>query len=88
MSRTNVVDRIHPPCPRSIHSPESGETRQDDYDIWLGTDVLDTWIAWDRHGANNCLFLDGHARPLNKTEGYFGMYPGGQVYRDQRFYDK
>ena len=71
-----------------LASPESGETRQDDYDIWLGTDVLDTWIAWDRHGANNCLFLDGHARPLNKTEGYFGMYPGGQVYRDQRFYDK
>ena len=71
-----------------LASPESGETRQDDYDIWLGTDVLDTWIAWERHGASNCLYLDGHAKSLNKSEGYLGMYPGGQVYREQRFYAK
>jgi prepilin-type N-terminal cleavage/methylation domain-containing protein len=35
-----------------IASPQGGGPRQDDYDIWLGTRVLDTWIAWDRHGTS------------------------------------
>ena len=38
-----------------LSSPESGKPRQDDDDLWLGTDVLDTWIPWNRHGASNCL---------------------------------
>ncbi|WP_205678633.1 DUF1559 family PulG-like putative transporter [Aquisphaera insulae] len=67
-------------------SPEAGDPRQDDYDIWLGTDVLDTWIPWDRHGASNVLYLDGHARSVNRSEAVRAMYPGGEPYRDPRFY--
>ncbi len=71
-----------------LASPQSGQSRQDDYDLWLGTDVLDTWIAWSRHGNSNVLYLDGHARSVSKTDGYLGMYPasGGGVYRDIKFY--
>jgi prepilin-type N-terminal cleavage/methylation domain-containing protein/prepilin-type processing-associated H-X9-DG protein len=71
-----------------LNSPQSGEPRQDDYDVWLGTLVLDTWIPWDRHGASNCLFLDGHVKSMNKADGYKAMYPGGQVLINPTFYDK
>ncbi|MFO0954817.1 MAG: type II secretion system protein [Isosphaeraceae bacterium] len=71
-----------------LASPESGGPRQDDYDIWLGTKVLDTWLAWNRHGTNNCLFLDGHAASTKPTDGYRAMFPGGQVLTEQTFYDK
>jgi prepilin-type N-terminal cleavage/methylation domain-containing protein/prepilin-type processing-associated H-X9-DG protein len=69
-----------------LNSPYAGDPRQDDYDIWLGTDVLDTWIAWNRHGSANVLFLDGHARGINRADAVLGMYPGGQPFRDIRFY--
>jgi prepilin-type N-terminal cleavage/methylation domain-containing protein/prepilin-type processing-associated H-X9-DG protein len=69
-----------------LNSPQAGDQRQDDYDIWLGTDVLDTWIPWSRHGTSNVLYLDGHAKSINKSEAYRGMYPGGGVFRDIRFY--
>jgi prepilin-type processing-associated H-X9-DG protein len=69
-----------------LNSPQAGDPRQDDYDIWLGTDVLDTWIPWNRHGSVNVLYLDGHAKSVNRSDGYLGMYPGGQVFRDIRFY--
>ena len=69
-------------------SPDSGEPRQDDYDIWLGTRVLDSWIPWNRHGAANCLFMDGHVKPANRSEGYQAIYPGGQSYPDPMFYAK
>jgi prepilin-type processing-associated H-X9-DG protein/prepilin-type N-terminal cleavage/methylation domain-containing protein len=56
------------------------DPRQDDYDIWLGTNTLDGWIAWNRHGtASNALFLDGHAKTLGRTEALINMYPGGLV---------
>ena len=71
-----------------LNSPDSGEPRQDDYDVWLGTLVLDTWIPWNRHGAANCLFLDGHATSLNKGVAYAQMFPGGQTYAEPRFYPK
>jgi prepilin-type processing-associated H-X9-DG protein len=69
-----------------VNSPQSGEPRQDDYDIWLGTLVLDTWIPWNRHGAANCLFLDGHVQSLTKGVAYPQMYPGGYVYPNEMFY--
>jgi prepilin-type N-terminal cleavage/methylation domain-containing protein/prepilin-type processing-associated H-X9-DG protein len=69
-----------------LASPEAGDPRQDDYDIWLGTDVLDTWIPWDRHGSSNVLYLDGHAKSINKADALPGMYPGGQSFRESRFY--
>ncbi len=69
-----------------LASPYAGDSRQDDYDIWLGTNVLDTWIPWSRHGASNILYLDGHARSIDRTQALIGMYPGGQVYPDPHFY--
>src|SRR5262249_35145382 len=56
-------------------SPQSGDARQDDYDVWLGTDVLDTWIPWDRHGASNVLYLDGHASSVNRPDALRAIYP-------------
>jgi prepilin-type N-terminal cleavage/methylation domain-containing protein/prepilin-type processing-associated H-X9-DG protein len=69
-----------------LNSPQAGDPRQDDYDIWLGTNVLDTWIPWKRHGTSNVLYLDGHARSINRTDALLGMYPGGIVYPDPMFY--
>ena len=71
-----------------IASPYSGEPRQDDYDMWLGTKVLDTWIAWDRHRTSNCLFMDGHVKSTMKADGYKAMFPGGQLLTDPSFYIK
>ena len=62
-----------------LASPQGGDPRRDDYDVWLGTKVLDTWIAWDRHGTANCLYLDGHVFPMTRDEAYPQMFPGGQV---------
>jgi prepilin-type N-terminal cleavage/methylation domain-containing protein/prepilin-type processing-associated H-X9-DG protein len=69
-----------------LASPDSGEPRQDDYDIWLGTRVLDTWIPWDRHGSANCLFMDGHVKSTSRADGYQAMYPGGQAFPNPMFY--
>jgi prepilin-type N-terminal cleavage/methylation domain-containing protein/prepilin-type processing-associated H-X9-DG protein len=69
-----------------LASPQAGDPRQDDYDIWLGTSVLDNWIPWSRHGASNVLYLDGHVRSLDRSQALVGMYPGGQVYPETRFY--
>ena len=39
----------------------AGDPRQDDYDIWLGVEYFQPWIATRRHaGVANYLFLDGH----------------------------
>ncbi len=62
------------------------DPRQDDYDVWLGTGVLDTWIPWSRHGQSNVLYLDGHARSIPKPDAYLGMYPGGVVLSQPSFY--
>jgi prepilin-type N-terminal cleavage/methylation domain-containing protein/prepilin-type processing-associated H-X9-DG protein len=64
----------------------NAEPRQDDYDIWLGTNTLDNWIAWNRHGTSNVLYLDGHAKSVQKAEAYLGMYPGGQLLLNPSFY--
>jgi prepilin-type N-terminal cleavage/methylation domain-containing protein/prepilin-type processing-associated H-X9-DG protein len=69
-----------------LSSPQAGDPRQDDYDIWLGTLVLDTWIPWKRHGNSNVLYLDGHAKSVNRSDALPGMYPGGQILTDQTFY--
>ena len=67
----------------------NADPRQDDYDIWLGTDVLNRWIPWNRHGtSSNVLFLDGHAKTVTKVDAYQLMYPGGQSYPDPYFYDR
>jgi prepilin-type N-terminal cleavage/methylation domain-containing protein/prepilin-type processing-associated H-X9-DG protein len=71
-----------------LSSPASGEPRQDDYDIWLGTRVLDTWIPWDRHGTSNCLYLDGHVKSTLEADGFKAMFPGGQLLLYPTFYDQ
>src|SRR5262249_15908706 len=55
-----------------LTSPQAGDPRQDDCDIWLGTNVLDTWIPWGRHGASNVLYLDGHAKSVSRSEALTG----------------
>ena len=55
----------------------SGEDpRQDDYDIWLGTGIIQPWIAYRRHlGVANYLYLDGHVSALTWDVAVPDMYP-------------
>lgn len=62
------------------------DPRQDDYDIWLGTKILDTWIPWNRHGTSNVLYLDGHAASVTSGVAYPAMFPGGQILTQPSFY--
>jgi len=71
-----------------FNSSQAGDPRQDDYDAWLGTDFLDTWIPWKRHGSSNVLHMDGYAKSVYRTDGLLGMYPGGQILKDPAFYAK
>jgi prepilin-type N-terminal cleavage/methylation domain-containing protein/prepilin-type processing-associated H-X9-DG protein len=66
----------------------SGEDpRQDDYDIWLGTNIIKPWIAFDRHdGVANYLYLDGHAVSLRWDVAVVDMYPDKQVLVDDGTY--
>jgi prepilin-type N-terminal cleavage/methylation domain-containing protein/prepilin-type processing-associated H-X9-DG protein len=53
-----------------------GDPRQDDYDIWLGTNTIKPWIAWGRHsGVANYLYLDGHVVTLPWETAVVDMYP-------------
>jgi prepilin-type N-terminal cleavage/methylation domain-containing protein/prepilin-type processing-associated H-X9-DG protein len=56
---------------------ELGEDpRQDDYDIWLGTDNFKNWIAYERHtNTANYLFLDGHVTTLAWEDAVPSMFP-------------
>ena len=63
-------------------------TRQDDYDIWLGTDHDHPWTAYRRHaGSANYLYLDGHAvsRDLRQWPSP-DMYPDKVVLTDDGSY--
>jgi prepilin-type N-terminal cleavage/methylation domain-containing protein/prepilin-type processing-associated H-X9-DG protein len=72
---------------KNINDPVvATDPRQDDYDIWLGTVTLDTWVPWTRHGASNVLYLDGHARSIQRPDAYLGMYPGGVLLTRPSFY--
>jgi prepilin-type N-terminal cleavage/methylation domain-containing protein/prepilin-type processing-associated H-X9-DG protein len=60
--------------------PSQNDPRQDDYDIWLGTEIIRPWIAWRRHnGVGNYLYLDGHARTAQWSEAVIDMYPDKKV---------
>ncbi|HWG44150.1 MAG TPA: DUF1559 domain-containing protein, partial [Gemmataceae bacterium] len=53
-----------------------GDPRQDDYDIWLGTGIIQPWIAYGRHtSVANYLYLDGHAVTLPWSQAVIDMYP-------------
>ena len=60
--------------------PSDNDPRQDDYDIWLGTGIIQPWIAWKRHnGVANYLYLDGHAKSLQWSEAVIDMYPDKKI---------
>ncbi|MGA2257448.1 MAG: DUF1559 domain-containing protein [Thermoguttaceae bacterium] len=53
-----------------------GDPRQDDYDIWLGTDIIQPWIAFARHeGVANYLYLDDHVSAMSWDDAVPDMYP-------------
>jgi prepilin-type N-terminal cleavage/methylation domain-containing protein/prepilin-type processing-associated H-X9-DG protein len=57
-----------------------GDPKQDDYDIWLGTGIIQPWIAYDRHlGVANYLYLDGHVATLAWADAVIDMYPDHKV---------
>ncbi len=64
-----------------VLTPANGEDpRQDDYDIWLGTQNFQPWIAHDRHtGLANYLYLDGHVDAHIWSEAVPRMFPDGVV---------
>jgi prepilin-type processing-associated H-X9-DG protein/prepilin-type N-terminal cleavage/methylation domain-containing protein len=56
------------------------DPRQDDYDIWLGTEIFGPWIAGERHGGGaNYLYLDGHVESLAWETAVDDMYPDRMV---------
>jgi prepilin-type N-terminal cleavage/methylation domain-containing protein/prepilin-type processing-associated H-X9-DG protein len=66
--------------PAAFTAPSENDPRQDDYDIWLGTDTFKSWIADERHGgAANYLYLDGHAATKLWATAVVEMYPTGPV---------
>jgi len=69
-------------------SPANGEDpRQDDYDIWLGTNIIQPWIAFDRHNsAANYLYLDGHAATMSWDPAVRDMYPDKVVFSQDMSY--
>jgi prepilin-type N-terminal cleavage/methylation domain-containing protein/prepilin-type processing-associated H-X9-DG protein len=57
-------------------STSGNDPRQDDYDIWLGTGIIQPWIAYRRHTlVANYLYLDGHAVTLPWDQAVADMYP-------------
>lgn len=61
---------------KAFTAPAGDDPRQDDYDIWLGTDTIEPWIASLRHAkVANYLYLDGHAQALPWNTAVLDMYP-------------
>jgi len=64
-----------------------GEPRQDDYDIWLGTEIIQPWIAYERHATvANYLYLDGHVATIPWDVAVQDMYPGKIVFTQDMSY--
>jgi len=61
---------------KAFTPPAGDDPRQDDYDIWLGTETIQPWIAWGRHTkVANYLYLDGHATALPWQAAVLDMFP-------------
>ncbi|MFZ9794292.1 MAG: DUF1559 domain-containing protein [Gemmataceae bacterium] len=70
------VERNHVP----FMEINDGNPRQDDFDIWLGTDTFKDWLAHERHsGSANYLYLDGHVSMLKFDDAVIGLFPDGKV---------
>ena len=67
---------------------ENGQDpRQDDYDIWLGTDIFESWIAHSVHnGTANYLYLDGHVDAMEFSQAAPDMFPDRQVLKTDGSY--
>ncbi len=64
-----------------------GDPRQDDYDIWLGTDIIQPWIAFSRHeGVANYLYLDDHVSAMSWDDAVRDMYPDKIVLKQDGTY--
>jgi prepilin-type N-terminal cleavage/methylation domain-containing protein/prepilin-type processing-associated H-X9-DG protein len=62
--------------PDTFTANSGNDPRQDDYDIWLGTGIIQPWIAYNRHGTvANYLYLDGHVVALTWDMAVPDMYP-------------
>lgn len=69
--------------------PAEDDPRQDDYDIWLGTDIFESWIAHKRHNATaNYLYLDGHVSTMIFSNATIDMYPDKHVLTEDGSYAK
>jgi prepilin-type processing-associated H-X9-DG protein/prepilin-type N-terminal cleavage/methylation domain-containing protein len=52
------------------------DPRQDDFDIWLGANIIGPWIANNRHsGIANYLYLDGHVVTLAWNDAVVDLFP-------------
>jgi prepilin-type processing-associated H-X9-DG protein len=61
---------------KAFSPPSDNDPRQDDYDIWLGTETIQPWIAWQRHTRiANYLYLDGHVTAVPWDAAVLDMYP-------------
>ena len=68
---------------------DGGEPRQDDFDIWLGTNNFKPWIAYDRHsGAANYLYLDGHVVSLKWDDALTDLFPDHKVLTQDGTYSR
>jgi prepilin-type processing-associated H-X9-DG protein/prepilin-type N-terminal cleavage/methylation domain-containing protein len=61
---------------KAFTPPSDNDPRQDDYDIWLGTETIQNWIAGERHTRlANYLYLDGHVEARDFNSAVPDMYP-------------
>jgi prepilin-type N-terminal cleavage/methylation domain-containing protein/prepilin-type processing-associated H-X9-DG protein len=65
-----------------------GDPKQDDFDIWLGTGIIQPWIAYDRHlGVANYLYLDGHVATLSWDVAVVDLFPDHVVLTQDSSYE-
>src|SRR5262249_17463193 len=65
------------------------DPRQDEYDIWLGTQIFGPSIASTRHnGVANYLYLDGHVTTASFDDAVVDMYPDKTVLVGDGTYDQ
>ena len=64
----------------AFQEKDGEDPRQDDFDIWLGTDIFKHWIAHDRHSQTaNYLYLDGHVTSLNLDAALPDIFPDKKI---------
>jgi prepilin-type N-terminal cleavage/methylation domain-containing protein len=67
---------------------EAPLSKQDDYDIWLGTNTFGPWIASKRHvRVANYLYLDAHAATLSWSAAVPDMFPDDKVVAEDQSYE-